>query len=170
MEPGRGLIASPGWIVSFVVYISGCIISIVFIVGTSKDKFLSLMLAWGIAQATSWVFVEPLGVLFAPLVLTPRTACRIARNALKPPSWWPRLGLRRTKTQPVKPIVALESPVKAALEETARQARAQSPREPAPSPAADAGAGLALVPAARPWSKEMPVRPARMPKKAVIEM
>ena len=102
------------------------------------------MLAWGIAQATSWVFVEPLGVLFAPLVLTPRTACRIARNALKPPSWWPRLGLRRTKTQPVKPIVALESPVKAALEETARQARAQSPWEPAPSPAAEAGAGLAL--------------------------
>ena len=52
-----------GWSFAIGTYLLACAVSILCISGTSIRKFKSLIGAWALAQAISWVVLEPMGVL-----------------------------------------------------------------------------------------------------------
>ena len=52
----------------------------IFIHGTSKDKFTSLCIAWLLAQLVSWALLEPLGVLL--LAMYWRWGKTVAKNEM----------------------------------------------------------------------------------------
>jgi len=87
--------SSIGWVVAWSLYGAGAGLAAHLLAGATVRKFVSLMVAWAAAQLTSWLVLEPIGVL---LLLLGEPLVR--RHA----------PARRARTSPVTPVKAAKDP------------------------------------------------------------
>jgi len=86
--------SSIGWVVAWGLYGAGAVLAAHLLAGTTARKFVSMMVAWAAAQLTSWLVLEPIGVL---ILLLGEPLVR-------------RHAPRRARTSPVTPVKATKDP------------------------------------------------------------